>query len=287
MNKNTMLLVKEYFIITLASLVYAVGFNWCFLPNQLAYGGITGVLLILDYLLGGIAVGSWLIVCNIPIFLVGGKLLGKTMLYRSIYAMFLSSALIDVVAYFHTFEPMDSILASIYGGVLTGVSMGVVYTQRASTGGTDLLTRIIRLKVGWIPVGQMMLIIDLFVISLTAVVTQNIHNALYGLMAMYVTAIAMDHVTFGVDKSQVAYIISGKHDQVREALIQKLNRGVTVIPSQGGWSGESRPMIMCAFRHRQVVSLKNIVREVDPDAFFITCPAYEVLGQGFRHNTKS
>ncbi len=287
MKENSMRIIKEYVIITLASLVYAIGFNWCFIPNHLAYGGITGVLLIVDYVAGGIPVGTLLILCNIPIFLVGGKLLGKTMLYRSIYAMFVSSGLIDVVAYYYTFEPMDSILASIYGGVLTGVSMGVVYTQRASTGGTDLLTRIIRLRVGWIPVGQMMLMMDLFVISLTAVVTQNIHNALYGLMAMYVTALAMDHVTFGVDKSQVAYIISGKHDEVREALIKKLNRGVTVIPSQGGWSGESRPMIMCAFRHRQIVSLKTIVREVDPDAFFISCPAYEVLGQGFRNNTNS
>ncbi len=274
----------QYVIISLASCLYAWGFNWCFVTNQLPYGGVTGSVLIFDYLFGGLPVGTLVILCNVPIFLLGGKLLGGTMLFRSIYAMFFSSAMIDVVAYFFTFQPMDSILASIYGGVLNGVSMGIIFTQRASSGGTDLLSRVIRLKIGWIPVGQMMLIMDLFIISLSAFVTQNIHHALYGLIAMYITAIAMDSVTYGVDKSQVAYIISNKHQAVAEALTKKLNRGVTIIPSVGGWSGEERPMIMCAYRQRQIVSLKNIVREVDENAFFITCPAHEVLGQGFRAN---
>ncbi len=284
MTERSKKIVEEYLVITLASVVYALGFNWCFIPNQLPYGGITGLILIADYVVGGLPVGTILILCNIPIFMLGGKLLGKTMLYRSIYAMFVSSALIDVVAYFYTFQPMDSILASIYGGVTMGFSMGVILTQSASTGGTDLLARVIRLRVGWLPVGQLMLIMDLVIISVSAAVTQNIHNALYGLIAMYITALVMDSLTYGVDKSQIAYIISNRHDEVTEALIKKLNRGVTVIPSVGGWSGEARPMIMCAFRQRQIVTLKNLVREVDPDAFFITCPAHEVLGNGFKRS---
>lgn len=284
MEKEQKGTITQYFIITLAATVYAFGFNWCFMANQLPYGGITGIILIFDYVLGGIPVGTIIIIANIPIFMMGGKLLGKKMLFRSIYAMLLSSALIDVIAYFYTFQPMDEILASIYGGVFMGVSMGVILTQSASTGGTDLLSRVIRLKIGWIPVGQMMLIMDLFVIGSTAAVTQNVHSALYGLIAMYVTAIAMDSVTYGVDKSQVAYIISEKHEEVCEVLMKKLLRGVTVIPSLGGWSGEPRPMIMCAYRQRQVVTLKNLVREVDPDAFFITCSAHEVLGQGFKQD---
>lgn len=276
----------QYFIISLASLAYAIGFNWCFIPNQLPYGGVTGIILMADYIYGGLPVGMLLILANIPIFILGGKLLGRQMLFRSIYAMGFSSLLIDVVAYFFVFQPMDQILACIYGGVIMGIAMGVILTQSASTGGTDLLSRVIRLKIGWIPVGQMMLIMDIFIISLSAYVTQSIHHALYGLIAMYITAIAMDYVTYGVDKSQVAYIISQDHEAVREALIKKLNRGVTVIPSVGGWSGEARPMIMCAFRQRQIVSLKKIVREADPHAFFISCPAHEVLGEGFRMNHK-
>lgn len=281
-EKNTNL--REYLVITLASIVYAVGFNWFFTPNHLAYGGITGLVLIADFVLGGIPVGTVLLICNVPVFLLGGKLLGKQMLMRSIFAMAFSSMMIDVVAYFHTFEPMDQILASIYGGVTMGVSLGIIQTQRASTGGTDLLSRVIRLKIGWIPVGQMMLIMDLVIISLAALVTKNLDNALYGLIAMYITAIAMDSVTYGVDKSQVAYIITTKQDEMVKALTGKLNRGVTIIPALGGWSGEPRPMIMCAFRHRQVVSVRNLVREVDGNAFFVCCSAYEVLGQGFRSN---
>lgn len=286
MNKEQKKTVAEYFVITLAAILYAVGFNWCFTPNHLAYGGVTGLLLIVDYVMGGIPVGTILLICNIPIFMMGGKLLGKKMLYRSIYAMALSSLLIDVVAYYVVFDPMDSILASIYGGAVMGLSMGVILTQQASTGGTDLLARVIRLKIGWMPVGQMMLCMDLVVIGLSAIVTKNMDQALYGLIAMYITAEVMDSVTFGVDKSQVAYIISAKHDEVAEALINRLRRGVTIIPSVGAWSGEERPMIMCAFRQRQIVSVKNLVREVDPNAFIVSCPAYEVLGLGFRSNSR-
>ncbi|MFI3254255.1 MAG: YitT family protein [Eubacteriales bacterium] len=280
-------IIKEYTIIALASLVYAIGFNWCFVPNHLPYGGITGLILIADFVWGGIPVGSILILCNIPIFFLGGKLLGKTMLFRSIFAMVVSSALIDVVAATFTFAPMDSILACIYGGVTMGFSMGVILTQNASTGGTDLLSRVIRLKLGWIPVGRMMLYMDIFVIGLSALILKNMDAALYGLVAMYITAIAMDYVTFGVDKAQVAYIISENHQAVAEALTKKLNRGVTLIPSVGVWSGEQRYMLMCAFRHRQIVTVKTLVNETDPNAFFISCPAHEVLGRGFRLNHKS
>ncbi len=275
----------QYLIITLASIVYAVGFNLFFTPNHLAYGGVTGLVLIADYLLGGIPVGTVILICNIPIFMMGGKLLGRKMLFRSLYAMIGSNLLIDIIAHYYEFQPMDEILGAIYGGIVMGLSMGVILTQNASTGGTDLLSRVIRLKVGWIPVGQMMLLMDIVIVTLSAIVTQNVNNALYGLIAMYITALVMDHVTYGVDKSQVAYIISMQHEEVLKALTQKLNRGVTVIPSIGGWSGAERPMIMCAFRHRQIVSVKNLVREVDPDAFIISCPAHEVLGQGFRRNT--
>ncbi len=286
-NKDSFATVfRQYSVIAVASLLYAIGFNWCFVPNQLPYGGITGLILTADYIIGGLPVGTILILCNVPVFFLGYKLLGTTMLYRSIFAMFLSSALIDVTAYFWTFQPMDTMLACIYGGVVMGISMGIILTQNASTGGTDLLARVIRLKYGWIPVGQMMLIMDIFVIGLAALVLGNLDAALYGLVAMYITAIAMDSVTFGVDKAQVAYVISQNHEEVAQALTKKLNRGVTVIPSVGGWSGESRPMIMCAFRHRQIVTVKTLVREVDPNAFFISCPAHEVLGQGFRLNQK-
>lgn len=283
-NHNKTKIMLQYLFITLGGLLYAFGFNLFFTPNHLAYGGITGLVLIADYLLDGIPVGTVIMICNIPIFIMGGKLLGRTMFFRSLYAMVSSNLMIDIIAHYTDFQPMDEILGSIYGGVVMGLSMGIILTQNASTGGTDLLSRVIRLKIGWIPVGQMMLLMDVVVVSLTAYVTNNINNALYGLIAMYITALVMDHVTYGVDKSQVAYIISKQHDAVAQALTQKLNRGVTVIPSVGGFTGESRPMIMCAFRQRQIVSVKNLVREVDPDAFIISCPAHEVLGQGFRRN---
>ncbi len=277
-------MLLSYLMITLGSIIYGFGFNWFFTANKLAYGGVTGMILIFDYVIGGLPVGTLMILCNIPIFLLGWKHFGKTMLYRSLYSMVTMSIAVDVVAYSFTFEPMDEILASIYGGAVLGVALGLTMLQRASTGGTDLLSRVIRLKMGWLPVGRIILAMDLVVISITAIVTHNINSALYGLIAMYVTTLIMDHMMYGVDRAQVAYIISNKQDEVVAALTNKLNRGVTIIPSTGGWSGESRPMIMCAFRHRQIVTVKSLIQETDPDAFFISCPAHEVLGRGFKQS---
>ncbi|MFI3250203.1 MAG: YitT family protein [Eubacteriales bacterium] len=274
--------LKEFAIITFGCLVYALGFNCFFPPNNLAYGGVMGVILIFDYILGGIPVGTINIIANVPLFLAGGKLLGRELFIKSIYTMTMSSIFIDLSSYFYTFGPMDSILASIYGGIAVGVGLGIIFTQGSSNGGSDLLSRIIRIKLKWATVAQIMFAIDFLVLVSFAVVVGNINNALYGLMAMYVSAHVIDNIMYGMDKSQVAYIISPKHEEVAQVLIHKLKRGVTIIPAVGGWSGAPQYVIICAYKQRQIVTIKELVREADPNAFFISCAAREVAGSGFK-----
>ena len=271
----------SYLWITLASVVYAVGFNWCYEPNQIGFGGITGVAQIVNALLPAAPIGTVVIILNVPLFLMGWKFLGGHLLLSSLYAMFISSLAIDLLHLVCVFQPMDPVLATIYGGVLMGGSLGVIFLQGATTGGTDLIARLLKLKLAWLPMGKLLMAIDLAVILAVAVAFGNLDSALYGVVALYLSSKVMDLVLYGLDTAKVAYIISDRHQEIAQRLIRDLDRGVTLLRGEGGWSGREKRVVMCAFKQRQIVAMKAIVRDIDPAAFLIVCDAHEVLGEGF------
>lgn len=271
-----------YLWIALASAVYAVGFNWCYVPNAIAFGGLTGAAQIIHAFLPWAPIGTVVIVLNIPLFLLGWRLLGGRLLVTSLFAMAVSSVLIDVMNAVYQFAPMDPLLASIYGGILVGLSLGVVLQQGATTGGTDLIARLLKLPFPWLPVGKLLLAVDLTVILAAALTFRSLNSALYGLLSLFLTSVVMDKVLYGLDNTGVAYIISEHHRDITAAILSDLDRGVTVLKGQGGWSGEDKQVLMVAFRQRQIVRLKRLVKEIDPAAFLIVCEAHEVLGDGFR-----
>ncbi len=279
-------IVKKYIIpylwITAASAIYALGFNWCFDPNHIGFGGITGVGQIVNHLLPWAPIGTVVIILNIPLFLVGWRLLGGHLLVSSLYAMFISSVFIDILNLLYTFEPMDPILACIFGGVIMGGTLGVVFLQGATTGGTDLLARLVKLKVSWLPMGRLLLIIDLVVIVCVAITFQNLYSALYGVVGLYIASVVMDGVLYGLDNAKVAYIISDKYEEILHIIVHDIDRGVTVLDGVGGYSGAEKKVLMVAFKQRQIVAIKQAVKQVDPTAFLIVCQAHEVLGDGFR-----
>lgn len=282
MNRVAKQYVLPYLWITLASAVYAVGFNWCYEPNQIGFGGITGVGQILNHFFPILPIGTVVILLNIPLFLLGWRLLGGHLLISSLYAMFVSSIFIDLINLVYTFEPMDPLLACIFGGVLMGGSLGVVFLQGATTGGTDLIARLAKLKLAWLPMGKLLLIIDLVVIVAVALAFHNLYSAMYGVVALYISSLVMDGVLYGIDNAKVAYIISDAHKQITEAIIHDIDRGVTILQGQGAYSGAEKKVLMVAFKQRQIVALKRTVKEIDPAAFLIVCEAHEVLGDGFR-----
>lgn len=177
---------------------------------------------------------------------------------------------------------MDPLLAAIFGGLLVGLSLGIVFAQEATTGGTDLVARLLKLKFGHLRMGQIVLLVDLTVIAATAIYFHSLNSALYGLIALYISSVVMDKVLYGMDTAKVAYIITSQTDPVVTALVHQLDRGVTILQGQGAWSGEEKKVLMCAFKQRQIVAMKKTVKEIDPDAFLIVCDAHEVLGKGFR-----
>lgn len=275
-------LAKNYICILLASVVYALAFDWCFDPNGIAFGGITGLAQIINRFIPALPIGTMVIVFNIPLFLLGWKLLGGYLLISSLVAMATTSLFIDGLALLYTFPPMDPMLASIFGGVLLGLSLGVIFLQGATTGGTDLIARLLKLKLAWLPVGKILLFIDLAVIVCVAVAFRSLNSALYGIIGLYISTIVMDGVLYGMDKSKVAYIISNEHDAIISFITQNMERGVTIIHGTGAWSGEEKKVLMVAFKQQEIVQIKQAVHEADPNAFLIVCDAHDVLGEGFR-----
>ena len=280
MNRVAKQYVLPYLWITLASAVYAVGFNWCYEPNQIGFGGITGVGQIINHILPWAPIGTVVIILNIPLFLLGWKLLGGHLLVSSLYSMFISSIFIDILHMLHTFEPMEPILGCIFGGVIMGGSLGVVFLQGATTGGTDLIARLLKLKLAWLPMGRLLLAVDLLVIVAVAVAFRNIYSALYGVVALYILSLLIDRVVYGPNASKVAYIISEQYEAITQKLLQ-LDRGVTLLDGKGAWSGQEKRIILCAFGRRHFIPIKKLVQSIDPDAFVIVCDAHEVLGEGF------
>ena len=173
-------------------------------------------------------------------------------------------------------------LAAIFGGVLLGVSLGMVFSQGATTGGTDLLARLLKLKFAWLPVGKLLLVIDLVVVLAVAAAFRSLESGLYGLIGLYISTVIMDKMLYGMDNAKVAYIISDCHAAISDAIVHDMDRGVTILAGKGAYSGEEKEVLMCAFKQRQIVQLKALVKNIDPAAFLIVCDAHEVLGDGFR-----
>ena len=272
--------VRSCGIITLGAVIYALAFVWFVAPNQIAMGGVTGLAQIVNALVPVLPVGVLSILVNVPLFLAGWRLLGGRLLVSSLYAMAVSSLAIDVIAWMHTFPPMDPILATLYGGAGMGVGLGLVFSQGATTGGTDIIGKLLKLKFPWLPIGKLVMIPDMVVVILAAVVFGTVNAALYGLIQMYLLSKVMDMILYGWDTSRVAYIITDRWEETVQGLLD-MNRGVTLLQGKGAYTGAEKQVLLVAFRQREIVPIKRMLREIDPKAFFIVCDAHEILGEGF------
>lgn len=271
----------SFLIITLGAAVFALGFTWCYQPNDLASGGVTGLAQIIHYFFPPVPVGVTVIVLNIPLFILGWKFIGGKMLVGSLWAMLISSVFMDLLS-LYPWQPMEPMLACIFGGVTMGLSMGLIFQQGSTTGGTDLAARLLKLKLAWLPMGKLLMAIDLVVIVLVSAVFRQLTSMLYSLVALYISSLVIDGVLYGMDNAKVAYIISDRNHDIAQALVHELDRGVTILHGQGAYTGAAKEVLMCAFKQREIAAIKAAVKEIDPDAFLIVCNAHEVLGEGFR-----
>ena len=283
MNSAPVKLIKNYALILLGAAVYALAFDAFFVPNGVAFGGVTGLAQIVHFFVPALSVGALVIVFNVPLFFMGWRLLGGRMLVSSLFAMTASSVFIDIFPLLFEFAPMeDTLLACIAGGVVLGVGLGIIFLQGTTTGGTEIVARLLKLKLAWLPMGKLLMAADLVVVALVALVFREVSTALYGVVALYLSTFVMDRVLYGMDNAKVAYIISDKPDDIAQVILHELDRSVTFLHGEGGWSGAEKKVILCAFKQRQIVAVKETVGRADPDAFMIVTAAHEVLGEGFK-----
>ncbi len=272
----------SYLWIAVGAALYCLGFNWLFEPNHIGFGGVTGIAQVIHALAPALPIGALVFALNLPLFLLGWRLLGGHLLVSSLFAMALTSVGLDALASLYAFHPMeDPLLASLFGGAILGLALGVIFQQGATTGGSDLAARLVKLKLAWLPLGKVLLAIDLIVIVAVAVAFGDLNSALYGILALAVSSWMTDTVLYGLDTAKVAYIISRCPDEVLRILVHDLGRGVTVLHGEGGWSGEEKRVLLCAFKQRLIPEIRRAVKETDPEAFLIVCDAREILGDGF------
>ena len=280
-------LVRDYIWITLGSVLYSLSFNWFYVPNQIGFGGLTALGMILNHLSPAIPIGTVVLVLNIPLFLLGWRFLGGHTLVSSLFAMTATSVLVDLIAALYAFPAMDPMLAAVFGGVSLGVSLGIIFSRGATTGGTDLIARLLKLPFAWLPMGRLLLVVDLSMLLAVSIAFRSMESAMYGMIALYISTVVMDMVLYGLDQSKVAYIITSNPRPMAAEIDKQLDRGTTFLHGEGSFTGQDKLVLMCAFKQRQIVPLKEIVHQLDPDAFMIVCNAHDVLGQGFRRYQKN
>lgn len=264
--------------IALGCALGALAYPLFLVPNHIAPGGLTGLATVLNYLFHW-PVGTTSLVMNVPLFIIGYRAMGRVFVIRSLVATVLFSVLIDLIP----LPPMTEqpLLGAVFGGVLLGAGLGLILRGGATTGGTDMVARMIHNRFQHISVGAFLFLIDCYVVLMAGFFIEA-EYALYAFVALYAASKLIDVVMVGLTREKACYIISTQHEQVKREIMEKLDRGVTVLHAEGGYSGQERPVLLCVLSAQELGRLKAIVREADEDAFLFISDAHEVLGEGFR-----
>ena len=262
------------------SAVFSAGFAFFLQPNDLSPGGISGLALVLTEVLQFGSVGVFSILMNLPLFLLGGLKIGKRFFVGSLLGMLLSSVLIDIFGTMGL-PGVEPLLGVLYGGVVCGLGLGIVFAAGTSTGGSDILVRLLKLKWREVPIGQIAMCFDAVVVLLTGLVFQDVNKALYTGITVFLCGKLVDAVVYRFDDSKVALIISQEYDAIARVIGEKLDRGATFLHGEGSYTGKDTKVVLTAIRRQQVAELKALVMELDPNAFVIVQDAHQVLGDGF------
>jgi uncharacterized membrane-anchored protein YitT (DUF2179 family) len=271
-------MVLEYLFVIVGAAVIGLAFNVLLLPNQIASGGVSGISTITHSLLGWEpAYVQWAF--NIPLFIAGviflGKQFGVKTLVGTIFLPLIVFATKNIEPWTH-----NALLAALFGGIGVGVGLGIVFRGRASTGGTDLAAQIIHKYTGF-TLGTSVVLIDGLIV-LTAAIVFDIEKGLYALIGLYVTSKTIDLIQIGFGRSKMAMIITSKQEEVRQGILNKIDRGVTKLSAYGGFTDHERPVLMCVVDQTEFTKLKQLVKTLDPSAFVVVMDAAEVLGEGFK-----
>lgn len=263
------------------SFIYAVGVNCFISSNDISSGGATGLAILINYL-WDLPIGASMFVLNIPLFIISFIVFGWQFIVKTLFSTLAVSVLIDVGALFLPVYSGNTLLAALFGGALMGVGLGVIFTRGATSGGTDILGRLLKKKFPHVSMGRLVMICDLFVVMLSGLVYRNIENILYATIVFLVSSKAIDFVLYGSDRGKMMMIITPKAEEIAKAITAETPRGVSILPVQGAYTGEEKHMLLSVVRPHEVATIRKIVRRFDEQPFIIISDASEILGLGFK-----
>ena len=273
----------EYLVITLAAFIYGLGTSLFSDPNHLAPGGVTGIAIVLNRVAGH-GVGFWFLVCNIPILILAVWKFGLRFTVSTLYATLMISVFTDLIARKLSFLAVadDYVLGSVFGSVQMGAAMGMIFLCHATSGGTDVIIKLLRIRFPHLRTGMLFFLTDIVIVLAAGIVFEDVRCALYSFLATIVTSLVMDFVLYGRDEAKLIYIISDRIEEISERLLKESDVGVTHIFSEGAYSREEKKVILCAIKKRMYPMAEEIVRQEDPEAFLIVTSASEIFGEGYK-----
>ena len=264
----------------LGSVLYALSVNIFSAPNQIAPGGVTGVATLLNYAFH-LPIGAMILVINLPLFIAAWRKCGISFTIRTVIVTVLSSVVIDVTGFLPVFHG-DKILVALFGGVLAGAGLGLIYMRGATTGGSEIVARLLERRLRHIPIGRLILLVDAMVVIASALVYRQLESALYAMVLIFVSSSVMDALVYGGDSGKMLLIMTGQEELVAKAVLEKMGRGVTMLNATGAYTGRDKRVLLCAVRRSELYHLRTLVQDMDPHAFMIVISTEEVLGQGFK-----
>ena len=283
MKKNIKTFIIDLLFYIVGSCIYSAGVLLFTESNELSPGGITGVALLLNHLFD-LPVGLMVLAINIPLIIAGFLVFGKKFIFKTAIATLVLSLSLDAMETFIKPFVTDVILAAIFGGIILGAGVSLVLLRGATTGGTDIIAKLINHRFPFVSMGRIVMAVDVIVVITSAVVYKNFESALYSVVLIFVSSKLIDNLLYGADKGKFMHIITNKPDEVSEEIFAKIDRGVTRVEGKGAYTGEQRPILLCAVRPSEVAPVRRAVKAIDPQAFLIISDAGEVLGEGFKKN---
>ncbi len=276
--------IGKILMIIVGSAVFSLGFELFLDPNGINCGGASGVAMLISYAVNNkwLSIGVLTVLINVPLFILGYRTIGKYFFFSSLLGMATTSVCFDLFKAILPVPKVDPFVAAIFGGVIIGAGIGVVFLVGASTGGGDIVARVLKLRLRNLPIGRLLLCLDLSIAVVTGFVYGDFNNTLYSIATLVVSCTVLDKVVYGFDYAKVALIVSDRHEQIADAIALKLDRGVTLLDGAGYYSRTDKTVLLTAVKKKQLAQLKELVMTIDPNAFLILQDAQQVLGDGFK-----
>ena len=282
-KKSGVVLATDLLSFIAGGIIYSVAVLLFLSANEISPGGLTGIATVLNYLFV-LPIGTVMFLLNIPILIVGFKKLGGVFILKTTVATVIISIILDIIEAFLPAVKVDPILAAVFGGLLMGLGISIFMLRGATTGGVDIIAKLINRRFPHITVGRLMLLADAVVVALSAFAYKNIESALYSVIALYASSRVIDMMLYGADKGKIVYIITEKSAEMSREIMSLVKRGITVIGVTGAYTGRPLNMLMCTVRRNEVSAVCSLARENDKNAFIVIAEAGEILGEGFKPN---